>query len=59
MKFSNFFRKVGEKISDGVVCHHLPRGYIRATFLHMGLKLCVPPLKCDPKYVYAPLTAKL
>ena len=25
---------------------------IWATFPHTGLNLCVPPLKCDPKYVY-------
>ena len=35
---------------------HQSRGFafkaIRATFLHMGLNLCVPPLKCDPKYIY-------
>ena len=25
---------------------------IWATFPHTGLNLCVPPLKCDTKYVY-------
>ena len=50
------FPKKSDKKSlvvDNAVLTRILSIRLGALLFHMGLNLCVPPLKCDPKYVCA------